>query len=64
MATFPEVQKKAQAELDRVVGNQRLPDYDDQANLPYFAALMKEVLRWRPVTPLGACPAPRECQSR
>ncbi|GJE96580.1 cytochrome P450 [Phanerochaete sordida] len=54
MVQNPEVQQKAQAELDRVVGNQRLPDYDDQANLPYFAALMKEVLRWRPVTPLAA----------
>lgn len=45
MVQFPEIQKKAQAELDRVVGNHRLPDYDDQDSLPYFAAMMKEVLR-------------------
>ena len=53
MIQNPEVQKKAQEELDRVVGNHRLVDYDDQESLPYFAAMMKEVLRWRPVTPLG-----------
>ena len=46
MLQNPEVQKKAQAELDRVVGNHRLVDYDDQASLPYFAAMMKEVLRY------------------
>ncbi|KIP04386.1 hypothetical protein PHLGIDRAFT_25626 [Phlebiopsis gigantea 11061_1 CR5-6] len=54
MLQNPEVQKKAQAELDRVVGNHRLVDYEDQASLPYFSAMMKEVLRWRPVTPLAA----------
>ena len=53
MLQFPEVQRTAQAELDRVIGNHRLPEYDDYQSLPYFMALMKELLRWRPVTPLG-----------
>ena len=44
MMCFPEVQMKAQAELDRVVSG-RLPDFDDMPDLPYLSALVKEVLR-------------------
>lgn len=44
MICFPEVQMKAQAELDRVV-NGRLPDFGDMPDLPYLSALVKEVLR-------------------
>ncbi|THH18030.1 hypothetical protein EW146_g2895 [Bondarzewia mesenterica] len=53
MTLYPEVQKKAQLELDSVIGSDRLPTYSDRANLPYVDALVKEVLRWNPVTPLG-----------
>ncbi|KAH9066195.1 cytochrome P450 [Lactarius vividus] len=53
MTLYPEVQQKAQAEIDQVVGNSRLPDFSDQAALPYVQAVLKEVLRWHPVTPLG-----------
>ena len=53
MTMYPEVQRKAQAEIDRVIGSDRFPTLDDQPNLPYIDALMKEVLRWNPVTPLG-----------
>ncbi|KAJ7221702.1 cytochrome P450 [Mycena pura] len=49
----PEAQKKAQAEIDAVVGTDRLPDFDDEPNLPYVAALMKESMRWRNVTPIA-----------
>ena len=52
MLCFPDAQKKAQEELDRVL-NGRLPDFRDEKDLPYMAALVKEVLRWKPVTPLG-----------
>ena len=45
--------KKAQAELDAVVGPHRLPDFGDQASLPYVNALLKEVLRWHVVTPIA-----------
>jgi hypothetical protein len=52
MALYPDVQKKAQAELDRVLGG-RLPEFHDRPNLPYINALIKESGRWQPVTPLG-----------
>ncbi|CAG7953711.1 unnamed protein product [Penicillium salamii] len=42
---YPEIQKKAQEELDRVVGRDRLPDVDDEKNLPYCHAIIKEVER-------------------
>jgi cytochrome P450 len=53
MALNPEVQKKAQAELDAVVGRDHPPRFQDLASLPYIHAIMKETLRWRPVAPLG-----------
>lgn len=53
MTLYPEVQKKAQVELDSVVEAGRLPDYSDRDKLPYIDALIKEVLRWNPVLPLG-----------
>ncbi|KAI0651028.1 cytochrome P450 [Trametes meyenii] len=53
MLLYPEVQRKAQAEVDRVVGKGRLPDFSDEPSLPYVSALVREVLRWRPVTPLA-----------
>jgi cytochrome P450 len=54
MLANPEAQKKAQAEIDAVLGQDRLPDFDDEASLPYVAAVMKESLRWRNVTPIGS----------
>lgn len=53
MLTYPEYQKRAQSELGRVVGSSRLPTLEDKPNLPYIEAILKEVLRWKPVTPLG-----------
>jgi len=53
MLCNPEAQKKAQAEIDSVVRQGHLPDFDDEASLPYVSATVKEVLRWRPVTPLA-----------
>lgn len=53
MALNPHVVKKAQEELDRVVGNERLPDLSDWESLPYISALMKELLRWTCPTPLS-----------
>lgn len=48
------VQRKAQAEIDRVVGSQRLPDFDDQTSLPYIEAVIRETLRLYPVLPQGS----------
>lgn len=53
MALHPEVQAKAQAELDRVVGPDRLPQVADRDSLPYIAAVMREVFRWQPIVPVG-----------
>ena len=53
MALYPEVQKKAQAELDNVIGSQRLPDFSDRSTLPYVNALVKELARWHVVAPTG-----------
>jgi len=53
MSVCPEVQKKAQEEIDRVVGKSRLPTFSDRENLPYVEAIVKEILRWLPVAPLG-----------
>ncbi|KAI0669064.1 cytochrome P450 [Trametes maxima] len=53
MALYPDVQKKAQAEIDASVGNERLPTYADVAQMPYLNALYLEVQRWNPVVPLG-----------
>ncbi|KDQ59121.1 hypothetical protein JAAARDRAFT_127559 [Jaapia argillacea MUCL 33604] len=53
MLIYPDVQKKAQQELDSVVGAHRLPEFSDRNNLPYINALVKETMRWQSVTPLG-----------
>ncbi|KAK0480063.1 cytochrome P450 [Armillaria novae-zelandiae] len=50
---YPEVQAKAQAELDAVVGPTRLPMFDDRSQLPYINAILFEVLRWNPIVPMG-----------
>jgi len=53
---FPEAIKPAQEEIDRVVGNERSPDWRDEDKLVYCKALVKEVLRWRSVAILGGLP--------
>ncbi|KAI0662031.1 CyP450 monooxygenase [Cubamyces menziesii] len=53
MVLHPEVQRKAQAELDAVVGSHRLPEHGDRPQLPYINALMKELLRWHVTLPIG-----------
>ena len=50
---FPEVQKKAHAELDRVVGPNRLPEFDDIEKMPYIQAVIMETMRFIPVVPFG-----------
>ncbi|KAH9478386.1 Cytochrome P450 monooxygenase COX2 [Psilocybe cubensis] len=53
MAVNPDTQKKAQLEIDRVIGAKRLPVLADRASLPYVEAIYREVLRLRPPFPLG-----------
>ena len=53
MILFPEVQEKAQAEIDAVVGKDRLPTFGDRGDLPYIEAIICETMRWHPPVPLG-----------
>ncbi|KAF2012756.1 cytochrome P450 [Aaosphaeria arxii CBS 175.79] len=53
MALYPEVVAQAQQELDEVVGRSRLPSLEDQPNLPYIRAVIKEVRRWAPIGCIG-----------
>lgn len=52
MLVFPEAQKAAQQEIDRVCGD-RLPTVEDEASLPYVRGCVKETLRWFPTAVLG-----------
>ena len=54
MITNPGAMKKAQEELDRVVGKGELPDFSHKDSLPYIDALIKELLRWSPPVPLSS----------
>ncbi|KDR70332.1 hypothetical protein GALMADRAFT_76115 [Galerina marginata CBS 339.88] len=54
MVLHPRVQRKAQEELDSVLGGVRLPNFSDRASLPYLECIIKELLRWRPGAPLAA----------
>ncbi|KIK00846.1 hypothetical protein K443DRAFT_678870 [Laccaria amethystina LaAM-08-1] len=53
LINFPHVLKKAQEEIDRVVGKERAPDWADLPNLPYVLAFIEEVHRYRPIGPMG-----------
>ncbi|KAG6846728.1 hypothetical protein H0H93_012210 [Arthromyces matolae] len=51
--TNPAALKKAQEEIDRVVGVNHLPSFEDLESLPYITAVTNEALRWRDVAPIG-----------
>ncbi|KAJ8120615.1 hypothetical protein ONZ43_g2722 [Nemania bipapillata] len=53
MTLFPEVQRKAQEEIDRVIGSSRLPTFSDRESLPYIDAVLQEAWRWHTVVPLS-----------
>ncbi|EIW80605.1 PAH-inducible cytochrome P450 monooxygenase PC-PAH 6 [Coniophora puteana RWD-64-598 SS2] len=53
MILYPVVQKRAQEEIESVVGVDRLHEFSDKPLLPYTEALVRETLRWRPVVPLA-----------
>ena len=54
MATNPGIQEKAQTEIDRVIGQNRLPEFSDRPKLPYIEGIYREVLRSKPPLRLGA----------
>ena len=51
LSLYPEVQRKAHAELDTMVGPNRLPEFEDRDALVYVNAVIKEALRWMNVLP-------------
>ncbi|KAF5370361.1 hypothetical protein D9758_006942 [Tetrapyrgos nigripes] len=53
MIQFPHVQRKAQEEIDTVIGRSRLPSFSDMNHLPFVRAIIREMLRWRPPAPFG-----------
>jgi hypothetical protein len=53
MVLYPDAQKKAQEEIDRVIGPHRLPNFEDRQSLPYVEAVYREVQRWHPLVPFG-----------
>ncbi|PBK94452.1 cytochrome P450 [Armillaria gallica] len=65
MLLYPDIQAKAQAEIDTVIGSDRLPRFDDRKHLPYVNALALEVIRWHTVAPtaLPHCSTEDDVQS-
>ncbi|KAG1825404.1 cytochrome P450 [Suillus variegatus] len=57
MVLYPDVQRRAQAEIDSVVGRDRLPTFEDRPSLPYIESVLRETLRWQPIGPLGVAHA-------
>ncbi|KAG1876670.1 cytochrome P450 [Suillus subalutaceus] len=53
MVLYPDIQARARAEIDQVVRHDKMPCLDDRASLPYLDAILREVLRWYPLAPLG-----------
>jgi len=53
MAVHPEIQKKAQKEIDKLLGGDRLPTLSDKDDLPYISALIKEIYRWHAPLPIS-----------
>ncbi|PBK93428.1 cytochrome P450 [Armillaria gallica] len=53
MLLYPDIQAKAQAEIDAVIDDDRLPRFDDRERLPYVNALALEVSRWHTIGPVG-----------
>lgn len=53
MILNPDVQMKAQGELDKVIGSDRLPTIKDRDDLPYMRSVIAEVYRFAPAIPLG-----------
>jgi cytochrome P450 len=56
MMTHPDILKAATDEIDRVVGMDRMPTWDDEEQLPFVIACIKETLRRRPTVPTGMIP--------
>ncbi|CAE6463656.1 unnamed protein product [Rhizoctonia solani] len=58
MVLNPDVQTRAQQEIDKNLGHGTMPQISDRERLPYVNRLILEVLRWRPVLPIAI---PHQC---
>lgn len=56
MVENPHVWKRAQAEIDDMIGTDRHPEHDDRPTLPYVEAILRESFRWQPIAPFGTSP--------
>jgi cytochrome P450 len=56
MVIYPDIQKKAQDEIDKIVGSNRLPSFADKSSMPYVSCIVWECLRWNAAVPI---PTPR-----
>lgn len=52
MVLHPAIQDEAYAQIDAIVGKERLPTFEDRSSLPYIDAIIRETLRWNPPVPL------------
>ena len=46
MTLHPEIQRQAQEEIDRVIGSEKLPTFDDRAQLPFLECILREIYLW------------------
>lgn len=53
MASHPEAQRKAQEEIDQVVGQVGVAEFEHRDQLPYIEAVWQEVMRWRTISQVG-----------
>jgi cytochrome P450 len=53
MASNPRVQQAGQAEVDRITGGHRFPNFSDRPDMPYVDAIVREVFRCGLVLPLN-----------
>ncbi|KAJ7862204.1 cytochrome P450, partial [Mycena leptocephala] len=53
LVAYPDAQKKAHEEIDRVVGEHRMPTLEDLEYMPYIRAMILETHRFRPGAPLN-----------
>lgn len=63
LAAQPEIQERAHAELDSIIGRGRLPLLSDQSNLPYTHAILREAIRFRPASGWISIPHHTACDS-
>lgn len=52
-ASDQKAQRRIQAEIEEVVGDSRMPTYQDRNKMPYAEAFIMEMMRWRTLVPIN-----------